>query len=132
MVVSVALIVLASSAKPYDARNAFTEIEEIIQLKQEWSLSWLDEHGASNYTVDTRDQLSGDLDISTCRRSGISVENKSVTLQFPKSEWSTSFSLVEQTMSSKHTSSWDPEFPNSIAGFSRWWDGIRPSRKVVL
>jgi hypothetical protein len=143
MVASVGLILLVLSSKPYNPANALREIEEIIELKKNWSPSWLvDNCKCEPHWISMRDYLgvspfmlnvsksatplevAGDLH---WKKSGIHPDQTPVraVFVFPENNW---------TQDWHEEPEWSPQlsFPNTLAGFRKWWDALRKVHNVEV
>jgi hypothetical protein len=118
MAVSAVLVVLVTSAKPYDARNALKEIDEIIQVQNAWSPDVIIRN-TFREGVETSD--SNKLALSACSKTGITLGNS-------HSEFINVPNLISYPLFG-----WSPDpFPSTIFQFSLWWDELKKPQNLVI
>jgi hypothetical protein len=113
--ISAGLILLVLSVREYDAAKALVQIEEIIDLKNQWSLLWIESHGTHDiYRYPSYGQDLRDIDVSSSplflvvtATGGPQVQTVS-RCDWPKNNWSAIGLSVEI-------------FPRTLKEFREWW-----------
>ena len=136
--VAVGLAVLVFSSKEYNAVTALVQIEEIIDLKNNWSIAWMEEFGEDSSTYKPSgltDFIYGTAPISwkTAGFNGIIHWNSNNPLgrdkfvnaecTFPKENWYQSGASAD----------WSPtKFPRTLGEFKVWWGKLSERYVVYL
>jgi hypothetical protein len=140
--VAVGLAVLVFSSKEYNAVTALVQIEEIIDLKNNWSIAWMEEFGESNISkkpngLSGLDDFLNDTLAVSWKNAGFNGiihwpnlkkplgRDKFVNAEctFPKENWYQSGASAD----------WSPtKFPRTLGEFKVWWGRLDKSYVVYL
>jgi hypothetical protein len=135
--IAVGLSVLVLSSKQYNAINALVQIEEILDLKRQWSPAWMEQFGDTekqsaelrnlDHFLDTNSSVSwGDPGFEGViygmkRRYPLSPNEIAVKCKFPKENWYQS------------GFDWSPtKFPETLTDFKAWWGSLGQSYVIYL
>jgi hypothetical protein len=139
--VSVGLILLVLSSSQYNAVTALVQVQEILDLKRQWSSDWIKRHGnALQKYVMPQSEIEY-LHFRPAERS-ISLTSESgtnVILIVPKSDHMNSL-IIEATMPkenyhhlTKTDTDWSPsKFPQTLSEFGEWWDGLAATPPIYF
>jgi hypothetical protein len=154
--VSAALIVLVLSSKQYNAVTALVQIEEIIELKRNWSADWIIEHGdaivskdlATDDSCDTNDFLTdADFDEPAAERrkdrepSFYGQVLLTKPIGSPGGTWNSPGKRIvlkclfpkDRWYQLNHTApDWSPKtFPATLSQFRVWWGLLRSGQYAI-
>jgi hypothetical protein len=129
---SLALIIVVLTSKPYDPVAALREVDQILKLKKDWSPVWLRKNGAAVQTE--IDNTSGEVPKTDLGRfldegEGTAANEKQffdfVDIFSPKKSLNTCTFLLPRENWYGTTSDWSPTtFPETLADFKNWWDEL--------
>lgn len=137
--VSAGLILLGLSAKQYNALAALVQVEEVLQLKKDWSLAWIQQYAETEPPRNPRNGEStspSDLDrwlyssdIEPIKETDVygqviwskpqrGYEDRVVLhCLYPKENWH---------QLSNTNPDWSPStFPRTLNEFASWWEGLK-------
>lgn len=129
--VSVAIIIIVMSARPYKPAVAVRELHQIVELKKLWTPQWIHDHGNQQHisvplpkAMPTSDVSEYEIKLDTTTRLmnawiGGRDDKKhdfsqAVLLVFPKENWV----QVSPEMKRVHLNS----FPVTLREFEEWWN----------
>jgi hypothetical protein len=139
MAVAVGLAVLVFSSKEYNAVTALVQIEEIIDLKNNWSIAWMEEFGQNtssykpsgltDFIYDTLEiswknaGFNGTIHWSNLKQPPGRDKPVNVECTFPKENW----------YQSGQATDWSPaKFPRTLGEFKAWWGKLGEPYVVYL
>lgn len=141
--ISAGLALLLLSSHDYNAVSALVQIEEVIGLKNQWSLRWIRSHTLKKVLHSTpfRNSLIIDvpvdpLDQSTWYMGLADVQNKkhaTLACHFPRVNWWPKPSTGCTNRSADECrASWSVDsFPPTLNEFRTWWNELRNSYVVL-
>jgi hypothetical protein len=134
--IAVGLSVLVLSSKQYNAVNALVQIEEILDLKRQWSPAWMAQFGDTEKQSAQLKDIGNFLDEQTgvswsdpgCEgviygkgKHPYSQNNIAVKCKFPKENWY------------HYGFDWSPtKFPETLTDFKAWWGSLGQSYVIFL
>jgi len=134
--IAVGLSVLVLSSKQYNAVNALVQIEEILDLKRQWSPAWMEQFGDTekqstelrnlDHFLETNSSVSwsdaGFEGVIYPKRKSLLLPNEiAVKCKFPKENWYQS------------GFDWSPtKFPETLTDFKAWWGALGQSYVIYL
>jgi hypothetical protein len=143
IVISAGLILLVLSSRKYNAVNALVQIEEIIDIRKQWSPQWIQNHCAVTRLAAMRNDtstmqveppnwepdpnqiwgISGES-VTTEMRMQNPYRVFALKLKFPKPNW----------VQANHTTpDWSPfEFPQTLTEFRSWWQTLQQTYTIYI
>jgi hypothetical protein len=128
LAVSAGLILLVLSAREYNPNTALAQVEEILNLKQVWSINWVEQYGKESkavYPWSIGRDISGDYVVGYLLATDDEGRdhNYVVDCTFPQENW--------YQISGTHEVS-PARFPETLEDFHKWWDGLREPYKIYV
>jgi hypothetical protein len=141
--ISAGLILLVCSSKEYNSVRALVQIEEILDLKKNWSVDWIREHADplpdyKNSEAEVESWLpTKKYTAFTIRGNTTSVANETFTGWYFEPRKAVKFVLHIPKVNWFHPnatlSDWsERKFPGSLGEFEKWWEGLNRSRNLYV